>query len=304
MTTHLDCATWTGLISNCLAQGSPEEETYLGEQCSSNHKTNRRFRRAGATAPNWAIIARSSLMAFECRSVATVSPVRRPRCSPQLAPLAAPCADGRSHSLNMVLIAVLLYFSSLLPHVVGLIYWNWHTTNPHLLEQATVVAQPTTTIALSCLSDSDCARDSFCDRHYRLCKQRRQLGEPCRSRDQCAHRLDCSFGRCSTTVPPREQGTIIAGTFFFLIPSITGGHLGARCRGDDDCNEGLCCARRHGVRVCKRKLAPMQSCFIPDGGLSYYLNELCPCEDGYVCRSETEMNPSYRLATSFSCRPI
>uniref|UniRef100_A0A914W257 Dickkopf N-terminal cysteine-rich domain-containing protein n=1 Tax=Plectus sambesii TaxID=2011161 RepID=A0A914W257_9BILA len=177
------------------------------------------------------------------------------------------------------IVAVLLYSSSLLPHVVGLIFWNWHTTNPHALEQATVIAHPA---AASCLNDTDCARGSFCDLHYRLCKPRRQLGEPCRLRDQCAHRLDCSFGRCSTPIPQGEQG--------------------ARCKGDEDCNVGLCCARRHGARVCKRKLAPMQNCFIPDGGLTYYLNELCPCEEGYVCRAETEMNQRFPLAPTFLCR--
>lgn len=82
--------------------------------------------------------------------------------------------------------------------------------------------------------------------------------------------------------------------------------LGARCKDDGDCDAGLCCARRHGVRVCKRKLAPMQNCFIPDGGLSYYLNELCPCDDGYVCRAaadtDTEMTQPYPLASSFLCR--
>lgn len=67
-------------------------------------------------------------------------------------------------------------------------------------------------------------------------------------------------------------------SFFFLSP-------GSRCEGSSDCKQGLCCARAHGERVCKAKLSLGHNCYVPQGGLQYVLNELCPCEEGLVCKN-------------------
>ncbi|KRZ61193.1 Dickkopf-related protein 3, partial [Trichinella nativa] len=116
---------------------------------------------------------------------------------------------------------------------------------------------------LTCHADRECPLNLFCDLHYGLCKPYKTEQEPCRSDSQCAIGYDCMFGRCTMAAKP--------------------GHKGARCTGNRDCLPGLCCARQHGDKVCKPKLQIGQSCFVPDGGLSYWLNELCPCDDGLVC---------------------
>ena len=66
--------------------------------------------------------------------------------------------------------------------------------------------------------------------------------------------------------------------------------LGSRCHGNSDCQAGLCCARRHGEAVCQRKLTLGQRCFVPDGGLEYSLNQLCPCDVGLVCQQQRNNN--------------
>ncbi|KRY42680.1 Dickkopf-related protein 3 [Trichinella spiralis] len=116
---------------------------------------------------------------------------------------------------------------------------------------------------LTCHADRECPLNLFCDLHYGLCKPYKTEQEPCRSDNQCAIGYDCMFGRCTMAAKP--------------------GHKGARCTSNRDCLPGLCCARQHGDKVCKPKLQIGQSCFVPDGGLSYWLNELCPCDDGLVC---------------------
>lgn len=65
--------------------------------------------------------------------------------------------------------------------------------------------------------------------------------------------------------------------FFFLCP-------GARCKVDTDCRLSMCCARHHGEQVCKRRLTRGESCYIPDGGLAFSINQICPCEEGLLCR--------------------
>ena len=63
-------------------------------------------------------------------------------------------------------------------------------------------------------------------------------------------------------------------------------HVGARCKRDSDCTGGQCCARQHGEKVCKSKLPEGALCYIPEGGLQYLLNELCPCDSGLICSEQ------------------
>ncbi|MGH0155075.1 UNVERIFIED_CONTAM: hypothetical protein FKN15_044344 [Acipenser sinensis] len=60
---------------------------------------------------------------------------------------------------------------------------------------------------------------------------------------------------------------------------------GARCKLDRDCGGSMCCARHHGEMICKRRLALSESCFVPDGGLAFSINQICPCEEGLLCRN-------------------
>ena len=71
---------------------------------------------------------------------------------------------------------------------------------------------------------------------------------------------------------------------------------GSRCHGNSECQPGLCCARRHGQAVCQRKLTLGQRCYVPDGGLEYSLNQLCPCDRGLVCRSSVTSQDGDSLA--------
>lgn len=62
---------------------------------------------------------------------------------------------------------------------------------------------------------------------------------------------------------------------------------GARCKVDRDCESSMCCARHHGERVCKRRLVRGASCYIPDGGLAFSINQICPCDEGLLCREDS-----------------
>lgn len=62
---------------------------------------------------------------------------------------------------------------------------------------------------------------------------------------------------------------------------------GARCKVDRDCDSSMCCARHHGERVCKRRLIRGESCYIPDGGLAFSINQICPCDEGLLCRDNS-----------------
>lgn len=59
---------------------------------------------------------------------------------------------------------------------------------------------------------------------------------------------------------------------------------GSRCKVDRDCDSSMCCARHHGERVCKRRLIRSESCYVPDGGLAFSINQICPCDWGLLCR--------------------
>uniref|UniRef100_A0A8B9S375 Dickkopf N-terminal cysteine-rich domain-containing protein n=1 Tax=Apteryx owenii TaxID=8824 RepID=A0A8B9S375_APTOW len=143
---------------------------------------------------------------------------------------------------------------------------------------------------------SPCAPGRFCDEHFGLCLPRRQEDQYCRRDAHCARGLLCMFGKCQQPAPDGQEGEQGAGRPWGM--GCVGGHTGglhppnaavcpagARCRGDEDCGAGACCARQHGERVCKRRLALAQGCHVPPGGLAFSINQLCPCLEGLVCRA-------------------
>nr|XP_023665089.1 dickkopf-related protein 3-like [Paramormyrops kingsleyae] len=119
---------------------------------------------------------------------------------------------------------------------------------------------------MACVHDGACAEGFSCDQHFGLCVPLRQFGQYCRQDAQCMHGLSCMFGKCHHRAPEGQEG--------------------ARCRADRDCNPSMCCARHHGEHVCKRRLAEGELCFVPDGGLAFSINQICPCEEGLLCRSD------------------
>ncbi|XP_030397571.1 dickkopf-related protein 3-like [Gopherus evgoodei] len=119
--------------------------------------------------------------------------------------------------------------------------------------------------ATTCSQDQHCAHGLFCDKHFRLCFPLRQEWQYCRCDTHCARGLSCMFGKCHRTVPDGQEG--------------------ARCRQDKDCGMAACCARHHGELLCKKRLALGESCFVPQGGLAFSINQVCSCQEGLVCRT-------------------
>ncbi|KAJ6654828.1 hypothetical protein lerEdw1_006517 [Lerista edwardsae] len=115
-----------------------------------------------------------------------------------------------------------------------------------------------------CSQESGCPQGSFCDHHFRLCLNLKQEGDYCRQDDHCAQGLNCMFGRCHQIVPSGQEG--------------------ARCLQDSDCAPDACCARLHGEMVCKHRLSLDDRCYIPQGGIAFSVNQVCPCQEGLVCR--------------------
>ncbi|KAI8515503.1 hypothetical protein Bbelb_063160 [Branchiostoma belcheri] len=130
-------------------------------------------------------------------------------------------------------------------------------------DNATENRTRTVETAVPCDTDKSCGGGKYCDRHYGVCKPRGRLGDLCRRDGNCQGGYDCMFGRCEKTIQAGEQG--------------------ARCKHDKDCGDSMCCARQHGERICKRRLVLDQKCYVPDGGLDYSLNQMCPCEKGLIC---------------------
>ncbi|XP_041123042.1 dickkopf-related protein 3-like [Polyodon spathula] len=167
-------------------------------------------------------------------------------------------------SLRLGLAALCLL--SLLPAVSGHI-WAWMLSIPYSPPGEGVPvreAHPSSSTVL-CDQDRSCGRGFSCDRHFGLCVPLKQAGQYCRRDAQCVRGLSCMFGKCHRSVPEGEEG--------------------ARCKLDRDCGDSMCCARHHGEMICKRRLALSESCFVPDGGLAFSINQICPCEEGLLCRN-------------------
>ncbi|KAM6042508.1 uncharacterized protein LJ206_019294 [Theristicus caerulescens] len=146
--------------------------------------------------------------------------------------------------------AILCLVASLLPAASGYL-WAWMYSLPqHPPDEAALgrSAGPGANLeeVTACSPASPCAHGHFCDEHFGLCLPTRPAGQYCRQDTHCARGLLCMFGKCQQPVPDGQEG--------------------ARCQRDEDCGADSCCARRHGERVCQRRLALAQSCHVPPRG--------------------------------------
>ncbi|XP_069986341.1 dickkopf-related protein 3 [Penaeus vannamei] len=123
-----------------------------------------------------------------------------------------------------------------------------------------------------CTNDRVCGRGQFCDQHYGVCRDHVTEGRECRRDAMCEGGYNCMFGLCQKRIKRGREG--------------------ARCRKERDCGAGMCCARRHGEQVCQRRVPLGHKCYVPEGGLDYSMNQLCPCESGLVCKYTAQQPPS------------
>ncbi|XP_056898932.1 dickkopf-related protein 3-like [Takifugu flavidus] len=150
--------------------------------------------------------------------------------------------------------------------------WAWMLNMPHRPPKDGVrsprehppVARAATAV---CDQERACGRGFSCDRHFGVCVPQRGEGHYCRRDAQCVRGLRCMFGKCHRSIPSGQEG--------------------ARCKVDRDCLSSMCCARHHGERVCKRRLVRGAGCYIPDGGLAFSINQICPCDEGLLCREDS-----------------
>nr|XP_033773687.1 dickkopf-related protein 3-like [Geotrypetes seraphini] len=164
----------------------------------------------------------------------------------------------------------MLCFLSFLPASQGSI-WAWMFSMPYeTSEEATALFRSTRPPVgtqehkVSCDQERSCGKGQFCDRHFGLCVPLQQEGQYCRKDSQCIRGLGCMFGKCHRMSP--------------------GGQEGARCKQDKDCGASMCCARHHGEMICKKRLKLGDRCYIPEGGLTFSINQICPCHEGLICR--------------------
>ncbi|XP_078280560.1 dickkopf-related protein 3-like [Rhinoraja longicauda] len=168
------------------------------------------------------------------------------------------------------LTALWLCFMGLVPAASGYI-WAWILSLPYKGTQDVSATRNSEPLPgqlqdeTPCKLNQDCSTGLFCDKHFGRCVSLREQGHFCRQDLQCAQGLSCLFGQCQLAIPER--------------------HEGARCRLDEDCAGSMCCARHHGEMICKKKLTFGMDCYVPDGGLAYSINQLCPCDSGLVCSS-------------------
>ncbi|XP_069732792.1 dickkopf-related protein 1-like [Phaenicophaeus curvirostris] len=165
--------------------------------------------------------------------------------------------------------ATLYLLITLLPAASGYL-WAWMYSLPqHLPDQAALGRSAGHADGMEevtpCSPASPCSQGHFCDEHFGLCLPTRPAGQYCRRDAHCARGLLCMFGKCQQPVPHGQEG--------------------ARCQRDEDCGAAACCARQHGERVCRRRLALAESCHVPPGGLAFSINQVCPCQEGLVCRA-------------------
>ncbi|XP_006638325.3 dickkopf-related protein 3-like [Lepisosteus oculatus] len=169
-------------------------------------------------------------------------------------------------TLHICLAAVCLTLPSVRGHI-----WAWMLSIPYsppqegaLVPQDTTPSSSARSSTAVCDHDRTCGRGFSCDRHFGLCVPLKHAGQYCRRDAQCLRGLSCMFGKCHRSVPEGQEG--------------------ARCKLDRDCGSSMCCARHHGESICKRRLPLGASCFVPDGGLAFSINQICPCDEGLLCR--------------------
>ncbi|XP_060111308.1 dickkopf-related protein 3-like [Heteronotia binoei] len=178
-------------------------------------------------------------------------------------------------------LCLIIFFLCPSPAVHGYIWaWMYSLPNQDPSEVAAIGSGPSASRDLKaavCSQEVPCPQGLFCDHHFGLCLSRREEGEYCRWDTHCAKGLNCMFGRCHLIVPSGQEG--------------------ARCHQDKDCGPHACCARLHGEMVCKKRLHLGDGCYIPQGGIAFSLNQVCPCLEGLVCRrtsSKQQIAAEYR----------
>nr|XP_028561008.1 dickkopf-related protein 3-like isoform X2 [Podarcis muralis] len=188
-----------------------------------------------------------------------------------------PEARAISHPSIVVMmrsqLCLLVFLLCCLSAVQGSI-WAWMHSLPHAANGVPPRRDPGSSsgqelAAAVCSHEIKCPRGFFCDHHFGLCLPFRQEGEFCRRDAHCALGLSCMFGKCQETLP--------------------GGQEGARCHHDKDCSPDACCARQHGEKVCKKRLLLDEGCYVPEGGIAFSVNQVCPCLEGLVCK---KMSPN------------
>lgn len=176
------------------------------------------------------------------------------------------------------------------PGYIGAITWNWddsgsgneepedpapppqHVAEPYqffLLAPSVFAVSherrlPPSERGKSCNFDQNCEKKQFCHEYYKYCQKKKHVGEKCRRTENCDFGLICMWGECKKEATP--------GVFHSI------------CKQHADCNEGLCCARERGEKVCKPYLREGQNCSVPMGSLGYNYQHECSCGYGLVCQ--------------------
>ena len=117
-----------------------------------------------------------------------------------------------------------------------------------------------------CNSNNDCEGKESCNLYSRKCERCRIRKEICRRDGNCCNGLKCLWGRCRA---PKTNGT-----------------ERSLCKTSNDCQPGLCCAKEHGLSICKGYLKIGDTCELPLGGLVFSLHHSCPCQEGLRCQME------------------
>lgn len=119
----------------------------------------------------------------------------------------------------------------------------------------------------SCLSNQECTKDQTCNLYSRKCERCRYGNEICRRDENCCNGKQCLWGRCRQS---KKDGT-----------------SGSLCTTNKDCSAGLCCAKEHGLSICKNYLEEGNTCDVPAGGLVFSIHHSCPCMQGLRCKVKT-----------------
>lgn len=118
-----------------------------------------------------------------------------------------------------------------------------------------------------CANDYECDKKETCNTYAKSCEKCKLRGEICRrSGNCCDENLHCIWGKC-------------------IDPLKTDGFKNHMCFNHRDCAPGYCCARYHGVSVCRPFVQEGESCDMPKGGYPFSITHKCPCAEGLHCQS-------------------